>query len=123
MAAPWIMDDGLGQLIQPLLPPGPRPIDDRRCRQGVLLMLHTGIGGEDLRGGSGMTCGRRWRRWTGAGIFDQLPRILLAALPAAGAIDWSQAVADTARLRAKKGGAGVSGPGRSTAPAQAPSIS
>ena len=38
-----------------------------------------------------MTGGRRWRRWTNAGIFDQLPRILLAALPAAGAIDWSRA--------------------------------
>ncbi len=54
MAAPWVIDDGLWELIAPVLPPwpprspGPRPIEDRRCLQGVLFVLHIGIGGEDL---------------------------------------------------------------------------
>src|SRR5512143_2600144 len=123
MAAPWIVDDGLWELVAPLLPPwparspGPRPVEDRRCLQGILFVLHTGIGWEDLPQelgfGSGMTCWRRLRRWTDAGIFDQLHRILLAGLHAAAAIDWSRAVADAAHLRAKKGAPG-SGRPRST---------
>ena len=123
MGAPWIVDDRLWELIAPLLPPwptrspGPRPVEDRRCLQGILFVLHTGIGWEDLPQelgfGAGMTCWRRLRRWTDAGIFDQLHRILLAELNAAGVIDWSRAVANTAHLRAKKGAPG-SGPRRST---------
>ncbi len=130
MGAPWIVDDGLWELIEPLLPPrptrspGPRPIEDRLCLQGILFVLHTGIGWEDLPVelgfGSGMTCWRRLRRWTDAGIFDQLHRILLAALHTAGVIDWSRAVADAAHLRAKKGAPGL-GPRRSTVAAPAPS--
>ena len=128
MGAPWIVDDGWWELIEPLLPPwptrapGPRPIEDRLCLQGILFVLHTGIGWEDLPQelgfGAGMTCWRRWRRWTDAGIFDQLHRILLAALHAAGALDWSRAVADAAHLRAKKGAPGL-GPRRSTVAAPA----
>ncbi len=117
MAAPWIVDEGWWDLVAPLLPPwpirspGPRPVEDRRCRQPILCVRHTGIGGEDLPQelgfGAEMTCGRRLRRWTDAGIVNQLPRILLAELQAAGALDWSRAVADAAHLRAEKGGAGV----------------
>ncbi len=82
MAAPWIVDDGLWELIEPLLPPwptrspGPRPVDDWRCLQPILFVLHTGIGGQDLPAdlgfGSEMTCRRRLRRWTDVGIFDLL---------------------------------------------------
>jgi transposase len=69
-------------LIEPLLPPwpdkspGPRPVPDRQCLQGILFVVHTGIGWEDLPQelgfGSGMTCWRRLKRWTDAGVFDQL---------------------------------------------------
>lgn len=130
MGASWIVDDELWGLIAPLLPPwparapGPRPVGDRPCLQPILFVLHTGIGWEDLPAelgfGSGMTCWRRLRRWTDAGVFDQLHRILLAALHTAGAIDWSRAVADAAHLRAKKGAPG-SGCPRSTVAARAAS--
>ena len=130
MAAPWIVDNGLWGLVAPLLPPwpawapGPRPVDDRRCLQGILFVLHTGIGWEDLPQelgfGAGMTCWRRLRRWNDAGVFDRLHRLLLAELNAAGALDRSRAVADAAHLRAKKGAPG-SGPRRSTVAARAPS--
>ncbi len=36
------------ELVEPLLPPGPRPVEDRLCLQGILFVLHTGIGWEDL---------------------------------------------------------------------------
>jgi transposase len=52
--------------------------------QGVLFVLHTGIGWEDLPHelgyGSGMTCWRRLKRWSDAGVFDELHRLLLAKL-------------------------------------------
>jgi hypothetical protein len=43
---PWIVDDDLWALIEPLLPPwpqkspGPRPVADRLCPQGILYVLH-----------------------------------------------------------------------------------
>ncbi|UAK31442.1 transposase [Nocardia asteroides] len=67
------MDDELWAVIEPLLPvrapgtPGPARMDDRLVLQGILFVLFTGIGWEDLPQelgfGSGMTC---WRR--GAGL-------------------------------------------------------
>jgi transposase len=54
MSKAWTVDDDLWALIEPLLPPwpdkapGPRPVPDRLCLQGVLYVLHTGIGWEDL---------------------------------------------------------------------------
>nr|WP_296067991.1 IS5 family transposase [uncultured Actinoplanes sp.] len=117
MSKPWIVDDQLWELIEPLLPPwpakapGPRPVPDRRCLQGILYVLYTGIGWEDLPQelgfGSGMTCWRRIKRWTDAGVFDDLHQILLAQLNAANEIDWSRAVIDGSHIDAKKGGPGT----------------
>jgi len=74
VSAPWIVDDELWHLIEPLLPPwpqrapGPRPVPDRQCLQGILFVLYTGIGWEDLPQqlgfGSGMTL--RCPRFPGA---------------------------------------------------------
>ena len=64
----WVVDDALWAVIEPLLPkwpersPGPRPVDDRRCLQGILFVLYTGITWQqlplELGFGSGQTC---WR--------------------------------------------------------------
>ena len=107
------MDDDLWSVVEPLLPPhrpgrrGPVPIDDRKCLQGILFVLFTGIGWEDLPQelgfGSGMTCWRRLRRWTDAGVFDKLHRVLLAELNRAGELDWSKAMIDAGHVRSKKG--------------------
>ncbi|MGI3198851.1 transposase [Streptomyces sp. GLT-R25] len=44
----------------PMKTPGPLPVPDRQCLQGILYVLHTGIGWEDLPQElgfrSGMTC-------------------------------------------------------------------
>jgi transposase len=109
----WVVDDELWELIKPLLPPwpdkapGPRPVPDRLCLQGILFVLHTGIGWEDLPKelgfGSGMTCWRRLQRWADAGVFDQVHQLLLAKLNAANRIDWSRAAMDGSHIDAKKG--------------------
>lgn len=113
MAAPWNVSDELWARIELLLPvrptsrTGPKPLPDRQVLQGVLFVLFTGIGWEDLPQelgfGSGMTCWRRLRNWQDAGVFDQLHELLLAELNAAGQIDWSRACVDASHIRAKGG--------------------
>jgi transposase len=114
VSKPWTIDDELWELIEPVLPPwpekapGPKPIPDRLCLQGILYVLYTGIGWEDLPQelgfGSGMTCWRRLERWTEARVFDQVHQILLARLNAANRIDWSRAAMDSSHIDAQKRG-------------------
>ncbi|WP_443034191.1 IS5 family transposase [Streptomyces sp. BE282] len=109
-----MVDDELWALIEPLLPPwperspGPRPVPDRLCLQGILFVLYNDIAWQllslELRLGSGQTCWRRLDRWQKAGVFDRLHRVLLAELNAAGELDWSRACVDGSHVRAKKGG-------------------
>src|SRR4051794_32531273 len=132
-AKPWQVDDQLWELIEPLLPrrerrfryPGRRPLDDRLVLQGILFVLHTGIGWEhlpqELGFGSGMTAWRRLHEWHAAGVWSRLHRVLLERLQAAGEIDWSRAVIDASYVQAKKGAAG-SAPARSTVAGRESSI-
>ena len=110
-----LLSDELWEQIEPLLPPEPhkpkggRPrIPDRQVLTGILFVLKTGIGWEDLPQemgcGSGMTCWRRLRDWEQAGVWDRLHRLLLDRLRQADRIDWSRAVVDSASLRAVWGG-------------------
>jgi transposase len=75
--------------------------------QGILFVLYTGIGWEDLPQelgfGSGMTCWRRLRDWQTDAVFDRLHEALLAELNAAGRIDWSRA-RETPPASERKGG-------------------
>lgn len=113
MTKPWEIDDGLWARTEALLPEhrpgtrGPVPIDDRKCLQGILFVLHTGISWKhlptELGFGSGTACWRRFRRWCEAGVWDRLHRLLLAELNARGEIDWSAVCIDGSHLRAKKG--------------------
>ncbi|MFI1175748.1 IS5 family transposase [Streptomyces melanogenes] len=110
-----MVEDDLWARIEPLLPlwpersPGPKPVDDRLCLQGILSVLHQGIAWQllplELGFGSGQTCWRRLDRWQKAGVFKQLHRILLAELNAAGELDWSRACMDGSRPREKGGAA------------------
>lgn len=115
MAKP-ILDDPLWEIIQPLLPirkrrfryPGRQPVSDRAALTGILFVLRTGIGWEDLPQemgcGCGMTCWRRLRDWQKAGVWDQIHRVLLNQLRQADQIDFSRAVVDSASVRAVFGG-------------------
>src|SRR5436853_538980 len=114
-AKPWEVPDGLWERLEPLLPakqrrfryPGRKPLDDRRVLQGILFVLHTGIGWEhlpqELGFGCGMTAWRRLRAWQQAGVWERLHELLLAELQAADQLEWERAVADSSHLQAKKG--------------------
>ncbi|MEV7499802.1 transposase [Streptomyces sp. NPDC093018] len=81
---PWVVDDELCALNEPLLPPwperspGPRPVSDRLCLQGILFVLYNDMAWQllplELGFGSGQTCRRRLDRWQKAGAFDRLHR-------------------------------------------------
>jgi len=116
MAKP-ILDEGLWELMEPLLPPakprrfrypGRKPLEHRQVLTGILFVLRTGIPWENLPQemgcGSGMTCWRHLRHWQQAGVWEKIHRVLLAKLRQADRIDWSRAVVDSASVRALFGG-------------------
>lgn len=113
-----LVTDELWELIEPLIPrPRPRwrgarigrpPVPDRVALAGILFVLTTGIGWNDLPAelgcGSGTTCWRRLRDWQRAGVWSQLHRVILDRLGQAGILDWSRAAVDSVSVRAKRRG-------------------
>ncbi|AKZ53630.1 hypothetical protein SAM23877_0581 [Streptomyces ambofaciens ATCC 23877] len=71
-------------------------------------MLRTGVTWADVPtetiGCSGVTCWRRLRDWTEAGVWPRLHEILLAELRKAGLLDMEDAAVDGSHVRALKGG-------------------
>jgi transposase len=110
-----------------------KPMDDRAHRNGILFVLATGIGWErlpqQLGYGSAMTCWRRLRDWQAAGVWHrlhalllaELHALLLAELRAAGRLELTRAIANSAHVRARKGGRQPA-QARSTGAGPAPSI-
>lgn len=104
------MDDDLWALIEPLLPPrperspGPKPVDDRLCLQGILYVLNQNIAWQlqplELEFGSGQPCWRSLDRRQKAGVFERLHWSLLSALKAACELDWTRACVDGSHVRA-----------------------
>jgi len=128
-----LVPDSLWERVQPLLPPRPprrhkhpgrRPVDDRAALAGIVFVLKTGIGWNqlprDLLGVSGVTCWRRMRDWTEAGVWPELHQRVLAQLRAAGALDLDRCSVDGSHVRALKGGI-MSGPAPSTVAGPVPS--
>ena len=114
-AKPWVVDDALWAIVEPLLPQTPRRfrypgrprMDDRLVLQGILFVLHTGMAWRHLPAelgfGGGSTCYRRLDEWQRAGVWERLHEVLLAELHADGLIEWGRAVADGSHVQAKKG--------------------
>ena len=126
-----LVSDELWAIVEPLIPvkprrtrhPGRRPRDNRRCLEGILFVLITGIPWEYLPaqfGCSGMTCWRRLRDWNQAGVWERIHRALLCDLNAIDRIDWSRAIVDSSSIRAV-GGARRPARAPSTAGRRAPS--
>jgi transposase len=113
MAKPLVTDE-LWAAVEPLLPRHPRrpkggkpPVADRACLAGILFVLKSGIAWEDFPcelGCCGMTLLNRLRQWQRAGVWDAMHRLMLAELRAAGLIDFSRAIVDSASVRATHGG-------------------
>lgn len=117
MAKPLLSEE-LWNEVKELLPapkarrkryPGRKPIGEREALTGIIFILKTGMGWEDLPQelgcGSGMTCWRRMRDWLAAGVWDRLQNALLEKLDGAGKIDWSRVAVDSSSVRAVFGGA------------------
>jgi len=105
--------DRLWDRVRPLLPPQPphprggRPfVDDRACFEGIVYALRNGVRWRHLPRcyPSPVTCWRRHRDWTRAGVWDRVWRLVLAELDEAGKLDTSELVLDASFVAARKGG-------------------
>lgn len=114
MKKKYLVTDELWDAIAPLIPPDPPkpqggrpPVPPRKALAGILFVLKTGIGWNELPSemacGSGTTCWRRLRDWQAAGVWAGLHRTLLDRLGAAGTLDWSRVSVDGGSVAAKKG--------------------
>jgi transposase len=99
---------------QPLLPPrkpGKPRKDDRLIIDAILWKLATGAPWRDLpeRYGPWQSVYTRFRRWTGAGVWDRLWAAVQRQADAAGALDWAVPCVDGTVVRAHQHAAGAKG--------------
>ncbi|GIV64738.1 MAG: transposase [Bellilinea sp.] len=104
------LTDDQWAVIEPLIPKQPRARgrprnDDRRTRNGMLSVLHTGCAWADLpkEYGSPSTCWRRWHEWSHDGMWERIWRTLLSRLDADGTLEWACAFLDGSFVPANKG--------------------
>ena len=125
MAAPLVPPE-LWEVAEPLLPAvrknprgGPTPVSNRQALTGIVFILKTGLPWnalpQEMGCGSGVTCWRRFTKWTRRGVWKKLHRAMLDRLGEAGQIRWVYAVIDSASVRALLGG-GTPGPAPSIGP-------
>lgn len=111
---PWRVSDLFWARVWPLLPvverrfryPGRRRIDDRRCLEGILFVLFSGLPWEAVPrelGVSGVTCWRRLNEWQRAGVWERLLAVLVEELESLGALDEARLLIDASIAPAKKG--------------------
>ena len=107
------MLDAMWERVKPLLPHRPpqpkggRPFaDDRACFAGIVYQLRNGIRWNDMppHFPSGVTCWRRHRDWTAAGVWDRVWRLVLEELAAARMLDVTELFLDATFAEARKGG-------------------
>ena len=102
--------------LQPLIPTftpstkgGARKLaeSDEAALNGILFVLHTGIPWADLPQslghGRGMTCWRRLRDWSAAGVWQRLHQSMLIRLREHDQIDWSRASIDGSSVPSPRG--------------------
>lgn len=100
--------------LQPLLPPrkaGKRRKDDRLVINGILWKLATGAPWRDLpeRYGPWQSVYTRFRRWTLAGVWDQIFAAVQRQADATGQVDWDVQFVDGTVIRAHQHAAGAQG--------------
>ena len=91
--------------LEPLLPPrkaGKARKDDRLVVHGILWKLATGAPWRDLpeRYGPWQSVYTRFRRWTRAGVWDQIFGAIQRQADAAGQINWEVQFVDGTVIRA-----------------------
>ena len=105
--------DRMWDRVRPLLPARPvnpkggRPwADDKACFAGVVYQLRNNVRWNHLPPcfPSGVTCWRRHRDWTAAGVWARAWRVVLAELADAGLLDTTELFLDATFAEARKGG-------------------
>ena len=111
---PWRVSDELWQRVQPLVPvverrfrhPGRKRIDDRRCLEGILYVLFSGLPWASVPadlGVSGITCWRRLEAWQRAGVWERLLEAVKGELDSRGVLEGERLLVDASIAPAKKG--------------------
>jgi transposase len=91
-------------------PKGGRPFkDDKATLRGILYLLREGckwqsIPSKSLDCPSGTTCWRRLKEWTATGVWANAHLQLLDLLGEEGVLNLQRVIADSASVRAQKGG-------------------
>jgi transposase len=113
------LTEELWAAIAPHLPPRPsyrpkggRPFlpDDKGALRGILYLLREGCKWQSIPAAalpgcpSGSTCWRRFREWAALGVWDKAHLRLLDLLGEEGVLDLQRVIADSASVRAQKGG-------------------
>ena len=97
--------------ISRFLPPvkrgrgGPRPVDNRRCFEGILWVLRSGARWKDLPRNypSPSTCWRRLQYWESEGAWLKAWRSLLREMDQKELLNWEEVFSDGSFASAKKG--------------------
>lgn len=111
---PWRLSEEFSVRVVGLLPvgerrfryPGRLRIDDRRCLEGILYVLFTGLPWRSVPaeiGVSGVTCWRRLQEWQEAGVWERLLSVLVEELDRRGQRDRARLIVDASIVPAKKG--------------------
>ena len=105
--------DRMWERVRPLLPPRPpRPkgghpfADDKACFAGIVYQLRNAIRWNDMpeQFPSGVTCWRRHRDWTRAGVWPKVWKRVPSELAAAGELDTSELFLDATFAGSREGG-------------------
>ena len=119
------LNDELWERVASLLPPRPphpkggRPFaDDRACFEGIVYVLRNGLRWRAMPPcyPSGVTCWRRHRDWTAAGVWDGVWKLVLRELAEAGRLKADELALDGTFVEAKRGGSGSARAGSARAP-------
>jgi transposase len=100
--------------FRPSNPKGGRPwADDRACFAGIVYQLRNATRWNHLPDcfPSGVTCWRRHRDWTAAGVWAEVYRVVLEELAAAGALDTRELFLDATFAEDRAGGRSPAAPG------------
>ena len=119
------LNDRLWERVQPLLPPAPahpkggRPFAaDRSCFEGIVHRLRNGLRRRHMPAcyPPGVTCWRRHKAWTQAGVWDDVWKLVLAELAAAGRLRVDELTVDGTYIEAEGGASGSARAGSARAP-------
>ena len=101
----WLLIKDLFPHVRPSVKGGRPRTAPRDCFEGILWVLRTGARWKDIPAGfpSPVTCWRRFRQWTEAGVWQKAWARLLRKLDRLGQLELEETIADGTFSAAKKG--------------------